>query len=37
MTENTEVSPGLQGRLKRGWIELGVFHLVGEFKSLFNL
>lgn len=36
MAENTEVSPGLQGRLKRGWIELGVFHLVREFKSLFN-
>ena len=37
MTENTEVSPGLQGRLKRGWIELRVFHLVGEFKFLFSL
>jgi len=35
VTENTEVSPGLQGRLNRGWIELGVFHLVGGFKFLF--
>jgi hypothetical protein len=37
VTEITEVSPELQGRLKRGWIELCVFHLVREFKFLFNL
>ena len=36
MTEITEVSPGLKGRLKRGWLELGVLHPLKEFKSLFN-
>jgi hypothetical protein len=27
VTEITEVSPGMKGRLKRGWPELGVFHI----------
>jgi hypothetical protein len=36
VTEKTEVSPGLQGVLKREWIELGVFHFVKEFKFLFT-
>jgi hypothetical protein len=37
VTEITEVSPELEGRLKRGWLELGVFHLVKNSSSFLIL